>query len=190
MHTIGVLVTGHGEVEAIPILIRRALHESLGVYDVGVGDVIRKPEQSVLHRSNGVLKNTALRLAKRNDAVLVVLDLEDDCPAQTGPALQARLDAAVPHKPGAVVCVYRELETWFIYDAENLFGVAALPNPESRRDAKKWLRNDAMCFGYNERADSPRLCGRLNRDHVRSVSDSFRVFEDRLERLVFAMYGD
>lgn len=44
MKLIGLLVSGHSEVEAAPVLLRRLLHQHLQVYDVAPGRAIRRPE--------------------------------------------------------------------------------------------------------------------------------------------------
>ena len=184
MKTIGLLVTGHGEVDAVPVLIRRLFHEVLYVFDVQPGNpVIRQPESKILKVGDDTLERKVQQLASRHDAVLVLIDLEDDCPAQYGPQLQGRMTTACPHKPCTVVCAYREFETWFVYDSQNLFGVQPPNAPERKRNSKKWLKGEGRIPNYNEVADSPGLCGRLNLLTVRAGSDSFRVFTDRVRDL-------
>ena len=77
--SIGLLVSGHCEVVAVPILIRRLLHERLRVYDVQPDSrPIRKPEGQLLQQGSRVLEDTIERLRRRHDGVLVMVDLEDD----------------------------------------------------------------------------------------------------------------
>ena len=186
---IGVLVSGRGEEEAIPLLLRRVLHEYLSEYAIQPGDMLRKAETQLLHRKQDVLERTIQRLARKNDAILIVVDSEDDCPAQLGPEFQARARAAYADErvPIFFVCVYRELETWFIHDAMNLFGVEPLADPYSRRDAKGWIKHSTDLRGYSEVLHSPRLCGQLELLELMERSDSFRVFVDRIERIVAAL---
>ncbi len=187
MSTIGLLVSGHGEVHALPELVRRVLHERLDVFDVQPGSegsqtLIRKAEGSLLKKDSDVLERSVARLARRADAVLVLIDLEDGCPATEGPALLARARPSARGKPCAVAIAYREVETWFICDAPNLWGVERPVNPEKWRHAKGWVRKHGLP-GYNERADCVRLCSRLDIDVVVEHSDSFRVLVDRIEAL-------
>lgn len=181
--TIGLLVSGHCEVAAVPILARRLLHEQLDVYDVRLATPIRKMENQLLQRGSDLLERTIERLRRRHDAILVLIDLEDDCPAEFAPVLQARCEAACPDKPIAFVAAWRELETWFVWSAESLLGVTPPADPEAKRDAKKFLRHNGRP-NYNERADAPGLAAGLDIEHVRARSDSFRVFCDRVAGLV------
>src|SRR5688572_29082730 len=79
-------------------------------------------------------------------AVLVVLDGDDDCPAQLGPVLLRRAEGACRTIPVAVVLAKKEFEAWFIASAASLAGRRGLPadlrapaDPEAIRDAKGWL---------------------------------------------------
>lgn len=184
--SIGLLVSGHSEVAAVPILVRRLLHEQLCIYDVQPGQPLRKPEGQLLQRDGGTLEDAVRRLRRRHDAVLVMVDLEDDCPAEHGPTLQARCEAACPDKPVAFVAAWRELETWFVHSARALLDAEPPADPEARRDAKRFLKHNG-CPGYNERADAPALAAGLDLEHVRARSDSFRVFCDRVERIARAL---
>lgn len=71
---IGVLVSGRGEVEAIPTLLRRVLHEYLNVHTFSCTKPIPKPETQLLNRKQDVLERTIQRLARKNDAILIVVD--------------------------------------------------------------------------------------------------------------------
>lgn len=180
--TIGLLVSGHSEVAGVPILMRRLLGE-LGIHGVQPGkSPIRKPEGQLLKRDTRTLEDTIERLRRRHDGILVMVDLEDDCPAQLAPRLQARCEAACPDKPIAFVAAWRELETWFVWSAETLLGVPPPPHPEAKRDAKKFLKHNGRP-NYNEVADAPGLAARLDIDRVRASSDSFRIFCDRIEHI-------
>lgn len=183
--SIGCLVSGHGEVEAFPVLVRRLLHERIGRFDVSVGHPCRKPEKTLLKVGDDTLERTVARLAADHDAVLVLIDDEDGCPAKDGPDLLLRASAACSHKPVAVVLAYREYETWFLRDAPALLGVAAPGNPEAMRDAKGWLRRNGLPT-YNPVADCAGLTGRLNLD-VAGLSDSFRILGDRIFAIVAAL---
>jgi hypothetical protein len=63
----------------------------------------------------------ALRV-RSSGGVLVLLDADDDCPAEYGPALLARAKAARPDKQVAVVLAMREFEAWFLAAAPSLAG--------------------------------------------------------------------
>jgi hypothetical protein len=183
---LGLLVSGHAEVEALPVLLRRLL-APMGVYP-RMRDVIRAPESTLLKKGDDTFERQIQRLRASNDAVLVLIDLEDDCPKQVAPTLQARAAAACSDKPCYVVCAYRELETWFMWDAQALLGCAPHPDPEAVRGAKKWIKQNSPSFrGYNGPADSPKLFARLDLSLVKARSDSFRVLTDRVARIAKAL---
>jgi len=183
--SIGLLVSGQTEVVAAPVLVRRLMHERLHIFDVHLGRPVRKPEGQLLQQDKRILEDAIERLRRRHDAILVLIDLEDDCPARYGPILQARCDRACSNKPIAFVAAWRELETWFLWDAQRLMGTQH-PGPERKRDAKTFLKRNCA-HGYNEVADAPGLAAKLDLMHVRARSDSFRVFCDRVERLARAL---
>lgn len=88
----------------------------------------------------------AARLVRGQAGILILLDSDDDCPAELGPQL---LDRALKQRsdvPQAVVLAKREFEAWFIAAAESLRGRMDFPvdlevpsDPERIRGAKEWL---------------------------------------------------
>ena len=59
------VVEGHGEVQAVPILLRRVLHEKLQIYDIVLEPPIRVPKSKLLKQ--GELER-AVELAARRTA--------------------------------------------------------------------------------------------------------------------------
>jgi hypothetical protein len=53
---------------------------------------------------------------------LVLLDADDDCPAELGPKIQDRARQVVPHRSVSVVLANREYEAWFLAAAGSLHG--------------------------------------------------------------------
>ncbi|MEQ1503637.1 MAG: hypothetical protein ABMB14_15470 [Myxococcota bacterium] len=172
MSEMALVVSGHGEVEACPILVRRISHELLGCFDLRVRRPIRKPESGLLKEDSDLLSRTLLRESRGAGAILVLVDSEDGAPCTDGPRLQRRCDAACCHVPVTAVLAYREFETWFLWDALNLFGRAPDFPPERRRDAKDWIRRQRR-LGYNPVADSPGLAQLMDLERVAANSDSF-----------------
>ena len=94
--------------------------------------------------------------------VLVLLDSDDDCPAELGPSLLARAAQAGMGLPVGVVLAQREFESWFLAGAESLRGRRGLPDnltspaePELIRGAKEWLRSQISGGVYAETIDQP-----------------------------------
>ena len=72
------VVEGHGEIEAVPVLLRRLLCEAQ-IFDVDVGRPIRKA-RSELATEEGLARAIALaRLQPNCAAILVLFDGEEDC---------------------------------------------------------------------------------------------------------------
>ena len=90
------MVEGHGEVEALPVLIRRIAQEFDPQLSVIIPQPIRSKRDRLLHRS-GELER-AIELAARNVAgaggILLILDADQDCPAELGPRLLKSARAA------------------------------------------------------------------------------------------------
>ena len=189
---IGCIVEGHGDVEAVPILIRRiaeSLYPELVV-------VIPRPIR--IHR-NKVVKEDKLerevQLVARSigghGAIFIILDSDDDCPAELGPELLDRALQVQGNLPIAVVLAKCEFEAWFLAAAESLREQRGLRNnihppndPETIRGAKEWL--SVQMEGtrrYSERFDQPALTARFDLEQARRA-DSFDKCYREIVRLL------
>jgi hypothetical protein len=143
------VVEGHGEVEALPVLIRRIADNVGFAGSLQINPPIRVKSGSFLNDQDYFRKYVALaagKAAARNGSLLILLDCEDDCPATLGPALLQRVQAVWANVDTFVALAYREFETWFITAAPSLRGRRGLPQDlkaphdvEQIRDAKGWL---------------------------------------------------
>lgn len=159
------IVEGHGEVQALPILVQRVLQELRADASLRVNPAIRVKAASFFNDHNYFAKHLELAARKAKPhpqgSVLILLDCEDGCPAEVGPDLAAKAATLRGDVPIMVTLAYREYETWFLAAARSLRGVAGLPadleppaTPESIRDAKSWLA-ERMPAGYNPPNDQP-----------------------------------
>ena len=115
------IVEGHGEVEALPVLLRRLIDEAQ-VWTVGVGRPIRRPRTRLV-QEEGVTQAVRLALEQPQcGAVLVLFDGNSDCPAELGPSVEAWATAAADDIPCRVVRAHREYEAWFLAAIESLRG--------------------------------------------------------------------
>jgi hypothetical protein len=160
------IVEGHGELAAIPVLVRR-LRDVAQAYPVDVNPPIRR------HRSdffNEVELKKAIRLALKQehcDAILIVFDGDggSDCPKEDGPRILTWAATEAAGKPCAVVMAYREYEAWFLASIESLRGRRGIrpdadshPQPELPRGAKEQLEQRMQPGeSYQETADQPAL---------------------------------
>lgn len=143
------IVEGHGEVAAVPILLRRIGQTVAGGGRIAVNQPIRVKATSFVSFGDDFERYIRLATAKAkalDGEVLILLDCEDDCPATLGPQLRERALAVRNDVPITVVLAYREYETWFVAAASSLAGQCDLPetlepppDPERIRDAKGWL---------------------------------------------------
>jgi hypothetical protein len=144
---IGCIIEGHGEEDAARILIGRIVQEIDPAAYVPIRRPIRRPTGQL--RQEGQL-GLAIELMARQltlpRAILVLLDADDDCPAELGPRLLGWAQAARRDIPIAVVAANRKYEAWFLAAAESLRGhrglpydLVAPPDPEGIRGAKEWL---------------------------------------------------
>ncbi|MEZ4464858.1 MAG: DUF4276 family protein [bacterium] len=190
MTTLVCIVEGHGEVEALPVLVRRVAGEALGRWDVVVPTPIRLPRGRIVHDDEELARALGLasiHMRGTTGGVLVVLDADDDAVCQLGPTLQARCQALRPDLTSAVVLAEREYEAWFIAARASLATLGLLiPTDEAvstqLRDCKGWVDRHAPS-GYSERLDQPRFSAQMDLEEAQ-VSPSFRKLLREIARLV------
>jgi hypothetical protein len=188
------IVEGHGEMEAIPVLLRRLRNEA-EVYDLDVNRPIRKKRSELV---NEVQLRETVRLAMKQEdcaAILILFDSDDDCPREKGPEVQAWARDEAHDTPCAVVLAHREYEAWFLAAVESLRGHRGIredavshPTPEAPRGAKKQLQ-DRMIAGrrYNETLDQPALSAVFDLTAAHSRCRSFRRLVNAFGQLATAV---
>ena len=187
------IVEGHGEVSAVPVLVRR-LAELMGIPYVPVGTPFRS-KRSQLARKDG-LQTVISRAREEPDcaAILVLFDADDDCPKEEAPRLlRWAVEAAAP-LPCSLVMANREYETWFLGCLEVLLQnrriTPAQPyarDPETKRDAKGELESlFGRDFYYIEKEDQPALTALADWELVHQRCRSFRKMSKETRRLFIA----
>ncbi len=191
MTRIATVVEGEGEVEALPILLRRIAGEH-GLF-VDTPRPIRIPRNRIVKADE---LERAIKLAagqaRDNGHILVLLDADDDCPAELAPHLLQRATDAQPGRPTWIVMAKSEYESWFVAAAQSIAGnrdiapdALAPPDPESIRDAKGWIsRQMPPGRTYRPTRDQAALTAVFDLDAARSAP-SF----DKLWRSVTALLG-
>ena len=191
------IVEGHGEVRAFPVLLRRLVHET-EAWAVGVGRPIRRPRPRLVDET-GVRQAVRLALARPDcGAVLLLLDGDDDCPADLGPSVQDWATVAAGGAPCRVVLAHREYEAWFLAAVESLRGRRGIgidaeshPAPESPRGAKEQLEARMRPGAtYLETTDQPAFSELFSLPAAYRRSRSFRKLADSVAHLVRAMGHD
>lgn len=191
---ISCVVEGHGDVEAVPILIKRVAQEVQLPHEVSIEATIRTPKSKLI--KPGELER-AVELAARklsgHGAVFVLLDSDDDCPHELGPLLLARARNARSDLPITVVLAKREFESWFITAIESLAGqngfpvqIQAPPDPEGIRGAKEWLAERMQGRSYAPTLDQPALA-RVFSIGMALQAGSFSKFHRDLTEILTAL---
>lgn len=186
------IVEGHGETQAVPLLVRRVFAELFDYHGVNVLKPIRTP-RSRLAKSNELLKAVSLAALKLNDVdaerkfALILFDSDKDPACQLAPAIVADLKANRPDVDVAVVLAVHEFETWFVAAAESLSKyIAVAPkeiphDPEASGAKKRWVE-DHFRSHYAETINQPALTAEMDLHLCRSRSRSFDKLCRELEK--------
>lgn len=186
---IAAIVEGHGECEAVPILIRRIALDIDPGFVPNVLQPLRVSANKLLREGEieRSITFTARKLQGRGGIIVIVdCDWDNGCPAKDGPALLKRAKTARNDLPISVILAKKEFEAWFLAAAESLRGKKGLPNdleppedPESVRGAKEWL-SDRMPPGksYTETTDQPALTAEFDMNIARTADSFDKCYRD------------
>lgn len=186
------VVEGHAETETVPILLRR-IAEHGALYDLVVPPPLRVPKSRLLKKTEFERAvDLAGRKAGPGGTILVLLDADEDCPAELGPRLLEWARGARGDVVCAVVLAKREVEAWFLASIGSLRGhrrirpdISPPPDAEQVGDAKGWL-SSAMEPGarYGPVKDQAALGQVFDLELARSQSPSFDKFFRDASRLL------
>ena len=187
------IVEGHAEVAAVPVLLRRLIHEAQS-WEVDVGKPIRKP-RSEFATENGVARAVTLARSEPScGGILLLFDSDDDCPAEMGPRVQGWANSASGPIPCAVCMAHREFEAWFLATADTLREHKAMkadaqphPNPESPRGAKGHLERRLAVDDYKESVHQAAFSAKMSLAAAFQRSRSFRKLVTSLGALMAGM---
>jgi nucleotidyltransferase/DNA polymerase involved in DNA repair len=184
------VVEGHGEVTAVPLLIRRIVTAYAPDAYAEVGRPIRI-KRNALVQPNGI--ENAVELAARQtgaeDGILVLIDADKDCPVELATELLARAQHRRPDRSIRVVVAKSEFEAWFLASAHSLAGQRGFPqelappsDPEAVRDAKGWL-SDRTPRGrsYKPTVDQAALAQIFDLEQAQSAGSFRKFIKDVLE---------
>jgi hypothetical protein len=188
------IVEGHGEVEAVPVMIRR-LAGLMGVSWVEVGKPIRRPRSDFFdqHRLARAVELACMKPGC--SAIIAICDADDDCPKDAAPRIHKWLASSAAGKACSLVLPKREFEAWFLASLPTLKGKRGIRDitplgrhPESIRNAKGELeRRMVKGRGYNERHDQPALVAATDWSLVYSGTRSGRKLIEEMRRLLSSL---
>jgi hypothetical protein len=175
---IACIVEGHGEVQAVPELIRRIARE-LGKYPK-IHPPIRASRDRLTNDKLGEYVDTAQALGG-DVGTLLLFDADDDPACSLGPGCLALLRKLAPHRQSGMVLAVNEFENWFIAGVTGLWGKRGIPDGlrppadvESIRDAKGWLsRNMESGFKYRAPRDQAAFAALFDMQEARRLAPSF-----------------
>lgn len=191
---LGLVVEGHGDVEAAPILVRRIAHCICEDLVIAIPKPVRCARTKIAHDHTELVRAVTLAHAKaKRGPVLVILDADDDCPAQMSERFFEILRNSLPHVEVAVVFAKREYEAWFIAAFTSLEkhcdirpGTVIPPeDAEAIRGAKEWLSKH-LKRRYRETIDQPAFTRIFNLDEARERSPSFKKLWRDIEKILSA----
>ncbi len=188
------IVEGHGEMEALPILLRKIAGERFNVWNPPILRPGRYRSSRLVKQRNGkwefgpdLLKAAGHARNEGASALLILLDADDLCVKQASGVLTPKLAEATGFEASSLIFAVREYEAWFLASAETMVENAATyaRDPEERRDAKGELEQHLnLRFPYDERADQPAYTSRLDLDLCQNRSRSFRKLLKEFKELL------
>ena len=192
------IVEGYGDVEAVPILLRRILSEFLQTPDVAVLRPFRLARNKVTSAPElaRALRLAELKLAEHSPPVLrlVLMDADDDCPVKLIEQIREQQGPHLHAPPTSIVFDVREFEAWFLAsgvskdDHHSLReGIGPIADPEAIRDAKGRFQREVMAPNarYSEAVDQPKYASTFRLERARANSPSF----DKLVRDIEGFAG-
>lgn len=187
---VAAIVEGHGEVQALPILIQRIWTELLGCDFVEVlTPPIRQKRHQLATNKDGALSNAVCLAANKLESsrtdlddpelILILVDADDDLPCKLGPEMQAVAVEARCDFDVSCVVANVDYETWFVAASSSLLkfwkdpeSFSAPANPEGKK-GKGWVKKRFNGAKYSETIDQAKLTAQMDLAACRSGSRSF-----------------
>ena len=192
MPTIATIVEDHGEVDAVPILLRRIAKRVTPRVGVQLPPPIRVKRNQVL-RADELERAVELAARKTGEdgCILILLDADDDCPAEIAPEVLLRAIEARGDRDIRVVLATMEYEAWFLASADSIAGqygidaaATAPDDPESIRGAKEWLGACMPCGQrYRATLHQAALTAIFDLDAARAAPSFDKLWRDVSELL-------
>ena len=190
--TVAAIVEGDGEVQSLPVLIRRMNHWKPASRPVRPLPPIRVRRDRFLNRKDEFRKYVLLAESKcgSDGWLLILLDADDDCPAELSQNILQRVSEITPHPRVSVVVANREYEAWFIAAAQSLnghrgfrFDGETVTDAERPRNAKGWISSRMPNKGYGEMTDQPAFSHLFDLQQAYDGSRSFRKLCSEWDKL-------
>ena len=189
------VVEGIGDRRALPALVTRLLH------DAGHADwYVRERQTKEVGQIGALRKHLNNQIEDlRTEApggVLILLDLDDECPATVARELAAHISTAGLPFPVAVVFAKCEFEAWLIASIETVSaddprfpnGLTFDGDPDGLRGAGEWVEAHTTPT-YTKSTDQKPFAARIDLETARARSRSFRRLCHALDELATGTPG-
>lgn len=189
MACIAMLVEGHGETEAMPILIRRLLQDQ-NIYDIKIAKPVRLARGRFL-KEDWLNRSAAFASIKCEDkayGLLVVFDADDDCPVEAAEECFKMLD---DKRNVGVIVAHHEFEAWFLASLSSLQGKRGISeeahfdgDPDEVKNPKRVISRHMLgSRTYIETVDQAPLAQWMSLE-LAERSRSFRKLRAEINRVV------
>ena len=191
------VVEGDGEVQAVPILLRK-IFADLQEFAWEVARPKNAHGCGNITKENGIERFVELACSEQGCAgVLVLMDSDGKaCPSQLAKELAQRVRAGYIRHPVAIVVAHHEFETWFLASFASIVGkkfgghqglksnLVPPADCEDVSNAKGWInRQFPNGWAYRETVDQPAMTSLIDCQTAQSRSRSF----DRLRTAVIQL---
>jgi len=187
---LGLIVEGHGDRKAVPLLVRRIVAEICPEFPLNIPEPFRL-KRGWMTKETELAKAVEL-VARKSGAgspILIVLDADSDLGCRIAPEIQSMALRVRDDRPISVVAAVREYEAWIVAGIGPLAGQhgleAALPGVEDAEavsNPKAWLDRH-MEHAYAETVDQAILTRHFDLAQARRVY-SFDKLERELVRIL------
>jgi hypothetical protein len=173
------IVEGHGEIEALPVLLRRIAAWKTPDLNVEIKRPARLSRGKILKLDLDFERHLRLAAATSGPRgwILILFDSDEECPKNLSALVHKKATELLPHRRISVVVAHSEYEAWFIAGRASLDIETAdgdLIDPENIRDAKGWISSHMRERQYNEILFQPRFSAKMDLEEANSSSRSFR----------------
>lgn len=193
LNSIVAIVEGPGEVDAVPILLRRILWQEQH-WNINISSpIINAHGIDNMTKIGGLERFLNLALRRQDcHAILILIDADVNCAKDIAMSFANRAFQNNQHIPTAVVAAKYRYENWFLASCETLAGKCGLiknlqiiEHPEEIPDPKRWLSN-YMDPGraYRETMHQASMTDLLDLEIVSERSRSFRRMMHAVEELL------
>lgn len=200
-HRIVPIVEGDGEVEAVPLLLRRLFHDTKSRYEFEILRAKNANGRGNLTKDGGIEKFLKYAQLETNVAgIMVFLDADEDCAKDIALNIAGRAKELHMGVPVTVICPAHEYEAWFLASLDTISGVrikgreginsgtSYAGEVEEVRSVKGWLsRNMPEGRAYRETEDQVALTQLLDFALVHERSRSFRRLEHAIDEILNAI---